>query len=130
MRLNNSRRRAQQYGRPTHHIAVAKAHAPHLLGEATKEATPPPLPVPEEKKDEGGSGERGFRPLPYLQADHPAVSALGFPPEIASAAGIGWAPRGYHRDGVAVPLRTENGLLLGYISLSESGVKLPPKWQL
>ena len=101
-----------------------------------KEAEPKPRQenrtknsVPEEKEDTR-SGGRGFQPLPYLLPDHPAVRALGILPEIAKALGIGFAPRGYHREGVAVPVRKEDGQLVGYISVSDGGVKLPPQWKL
>lgn len=84
--------------------------------------------VPEEK-EEGSSKERGFRELPYLEPRHPAVEALGFPPEIATALGIGHAPRGHHKQRIAVPLRLADGRLVGYVSLG-SDVRLPPKWHI
>lgn len=86
--------------------------------------------VPEEK-DEGGEGGRGFRPLPYLQAEHEAVQAMGFQPETAKALGIGFSPRGVHRGRLAIPIRTADGTLAGYISITaDTSVQLPPKWHL
>lgn len=70
--------------------------------------------------------ERGFQPLDYLQADHPAVEALGFDPSFASSVGIGYAPRGVLRGTIAIPVRDASGKLLGYIGVTEA--KLPPKW--
>ncbi len=84
--------------------------------------------TPPEEKEEGSSKERGFRELPYLEADHAAVPAEGFPPEIALAAGIGFAPRGHFRGEVAVPIRNKAGMLLSYISIKDGIVKMPPKW--
>ena len=87
--------------------------------------------VPVEKRTkrqpkESGS-ERGFRPLDYLEPDHPAVEALGMEPEDAERLGIGYAPRGTLRGTVAVPVRLEDGTLSGYVGVTEA--KLPPKWE-
>ena len=98
--------------------------------DTKKEPSQAPVTVPEEK-DEGGEGGRGFRPLPYLQAEHDAVTAMGFPPEIATALGIGFSPRGFHRGRVALPMRTADGTLVGYISIeATTSVQLPPQWKL
>lgn len=71
-------------------------------------------------------GERGFRPLDYLQPDHPAVEALGMSSEDAERLGMGYAPRGVLRGKVAIPIRTDDGTLAGYIGVTE--VALPPRW--
>ncbi|MEO0669298.1 MAG: CHC2 zinc finger domain-containing protein [Pseudomonadota bacterium] len=84
-----------------------------------------PLEKAERSSPERG-GERGFAPLDYLQADHPAVEALGMEPEDAEALGIGYAPRGVLRGTVAVPVRLTDGALAGYIGITDA--KLPPKW--
>lgn len=97
--------------------------------EIEQESAPAPATLPEEKEEGGGDG-RGFRPLPYIDPNHQAVSALGFLPEIAKALGVGWCPRGHHRGGVAIPLRREDGRLVGYISLADGIVKMPPQWKL
>lgn len=111
------------------HLEVAKAFAPHLIDGGATVPTVPEERLRPEKKEEGSSTERGFRELPYLDPHHPSVTAIGFPPEIAVALGLGHAPRGHHKQRVAVPLRLASGQLVGYISL-EGGVLLPPKWQL
>lgn len=72
---------------------------------------------------EGGDSSK-LEPLSYLEADHEAVVAIGFDTEKAKALGIGYAPRGMMRGTVAVPIRDENGTLLGYIGIEEA--KLPP----
>lgn len=79
-------------------------------------------------KESAAAARGGFRPLDYLQPDHPAVEALGIAPETAAALGWGYAPRGVLRGSVAVPIRTEDGTLAGYIGVQE--VTLPPKWEL
>lgn len=78
---------------------------------------------------EGQEARGGFQPLTYLEADHPAVEAIGFTVEVAEALGVGFAPRGVLKGTVAVPLRKEDGTIAGYIGLSEIE-KQPPKWQL
>lgn len=79
------------------------------------------------KPSNKSKSERGFRELDYLKPDHPAVEALGLS-EIAEVVGIGYAPRGIMRGKVAVPIRTPDGTLLGYLGLTECVV--PPKWYL
>ncbi len=81
-----------------------------------------------ERQSKESAAERGFRPLDYLEADHPAVEALGMEPDDAAALGIGYAPRGVLRGTVAVPIRLTDGTLSGYIGITEA--KLPPKWEL
>ncbi|RED13910.1 CHC2 zinc finger domain-containing protein [Pontivivens insulae] len=83
-----------------------------------KAATPSP--------EEGREARGGFAPLTYLETDHMAVEALGLDAADAEALGIGYAPRGTMRGTVAVPIRTMDGTLAGYIGITEA--KLPPKW--
>ncbi|MEP6065467.1 MAG: CHC2 zinc finger domain-containing protein [Paracoccaceae bacterium] len=84
-----------------------------------------PLEKAERSSPERGA-ERGFAPLEYLQADHPAVEALGMEARDAERLGIGYASRGTMRGLVAIPVRTDTGSLVGYIGVSEA--RLPPKW--
>lgn len=89
--------------------------------------------VPPEKAEKSSSKERsdargGFRPLEYLEPDHPAVEALGIEPEDAKALGLGYAPRGVLRGTVAIPIRRSDGAISGYIGITEA--KLPPKWEI
>lgn len=85
-----------------------------------------PLEKAKEPTSERGA-ERGFRPLTYLEPDHAAVEALGLEAKDATSLGIGYAPRGILRGTVAVPIRTADGILAGYIGITEA--KLPPKWE-
>lgn len=62
----------------------------------------------------------GFQPLDYLEADHAATEALGFDLETAIALGIGYAPKGILRGTVAIPVRSEDGTLVGYIGITEA----------
>ena len=87
-----------------------------------------PLEKRSTRRSEESAAGRGFRPLDYLEPDHPAVEALGLEPGDAELLGIGYAPRGVLRGAVAVPIRLEDGTLSGYIGITEA--KLPPKWVL
>ncbi len=86
--------------------------------------TVPTVPA-EEKREAKPRG--GFKPLDYLEAEHPAVLALGFEPEIAGKLNIGYAPRGILKGTVAIPIRLEDGTLCGYIGITEA--TLPPDWR-
>lgn len=82
-----------------------------------------PRTVPE---SEGGGGSK-LQPLSYLEAEHDAVEAVGFDPQVAAALGVGYAPRGIMRGLVAVPIRDERGTLVGYIGITEA--RLPADFQ-
>lgn len=69
----------------------------------------------------------GFNPLTYLDTDHPLVKELGFEP-IATKAGIGYAPKGLMRTHVAIPVRLEDGTLVGYLGI-KGNVKVPKNWR-
>jgi DNA primase len=97
---------------------AAQEIADHFrIGEPEKPAQQPSQPV-------GG----GLKALDYLEAEHEAVQILGFEPDVAEALGIGYAGKGLMRGTVAVPVRLEDGTLVGYLGITEA--KLPPKWQL
>ena len=76
----------------------------------------------------GKGADRSFQPLSYLEADHPAVEAVGFDPQTAEALGIGYAKKGIMRGTVAVPVRLPDGTLAGYIGITEA--RMPPRWHL
>lgn len=79
-----------------------------------------------EKSAQAERPSQGFQPLDYLQHDHDAVIALGFDPDDAKRLGIGFAPRGVLKGTVALPVRTEDGKLSGYVGVTDA--KLPPRW--
>lgn len=82
--------------------------------------------VADRPPEKTGTGK--FQPLAYLEHDHEAVSALGLDVETAVRLGIGYAKKGMMRGKIAVPIRLEDGTLVGYIGIDEA--KLPPRWQL
>jgi len=75
----------------------------------------------------GGKPSEGFSPLTYLEPRHEAVEALGFDPDVAELLGIGFAPRGMMKGCVAIPIRTSDGKLAGYIGV-EDPIRLPTNW--
>lgn len=94
------------YGGGRRRSALALAH---VRGGTVKEAAewlagdrPRGDTKPKENVDKPNEG---FKPLEYLQAEHPAVEAIGFDPDVAQALGIGFAPRGVLKGTVAIPLR-------------------------
>ena len=96
------------------------------------------VPVPEGKSTstvpgtvpQSGRGKETekFQPLSYLEADHPAVEAVGLDPATARALGIGYAKKGILRGTVAVPIRLADGTLTGYIGITEA--TLPPTFHI
>lgn len=63
--------------------------------------------------------EGELKPLDYLDAEHPAVDAVGFDTSFASTHGIGYAAKGIAKGNVLIPFRDETGKLLGYIGVTE-----------
>lgn len=55
-----------------------------------------------------------LQPLTYLHHKHEAVQALGVDPETAERIGLGYAKKGMMRGRVAIPIRTDDGTLVGY----------------
>lgn len=82
-------------------------------------------PKSEPKRQDQPTGE--LQPLSYLQHDHQAVPVTE---EMAEKLGLGYAPRGIMRQCIAVPLRTPDGELVGYLGLSpDVEVRLPKNLQ-
>lgn len=109
------------------------ALAAHVLSVSTKEAAAflggdqaerPSRPTAPES--ETGKEVKTLSPLPYLEPDHEAVAAVGFDLQVAKALGVGYAGKGMMRGTVAVPIRDEQGTLLGYIGITEA--RLPPSF--
>jgi len=69
-----------------------------------------------------------LKTLDYLVSDADEVQALGVPPHVAKALGIGYAPRGTMAGRVCFPLRNDEGKLTGYLGVGGDGVKLPKKF--
>ena len=57
---------------------------------------------------------KALQPLTYLHYKHEAVQALGIDPQAAERVGIGYAKKGMMRGRVAIPIRRDDGTLVGY----------------
>jgi DNA primase len=71
-------------------------------------------------QSETGKETQKLQPLSYLEPDHEAVDAVGFDPAFCKAHGIGYAGKGVARGYVLVPFRDEDGVLLGYVGVTEA----------
>jgi DNA primase len=94
-----------------------KEAAEWLVGGTSPRTVPDREPVPEQ-----------FQPLDYLDPEHEAVDAVGFPADVAQAVGIGYAPKGTLKGTVAIPIRLPDGRLIGYAGIIEA--TLPSTWHL
>lgn len=54
-----------------------------------------------------------------LDAEHPAVDAVGFDTDFAKTHGIGFSSSGAGKGYVLIPFRDERGTLLGYLGTTE-----------
>lgn len=80
-----------------------------------------------------GSPPKELQALSYLESHHPAVTALGFEDEVASAIGVGFASRGTMSGRVLIPLRLPDGRLTGYVGVNfadDVPLKLPTRFVL
>lgn len=98
------------------------ALAAHILNIPAKEAA---LHIAkhfeiDSKKDSSDDDFISLTPLTYLHYDHEAVQALGLDEVIAEALGIGYAKKGIMRGRVVIPIRQEDGTLVGYCGYSEN----------
>jgi DNA primase len=105
--------------------AGRQIEATFRLGNVTSEPSAPVHRSTTSQPPSPPAPQSGFQALDYLEAEHPAVSAAGFNSDEAAKLGIGYAPKGIMRGTVAVPIRDEEGTLLGYIGVTEA--KCPPK---
>jgi DNA primase len=111
--------------------------AAHILDKPVKEAaqqiadyfeedTTSPT-VPEKPQGEDEKGDRTLQPLGYLQIDEQVMSLIG--EEQARKIGIGYAGKGIMRGCIAFPIRTEDGVLVGYVGydLKAKEMRVPPR---
>jgi DNA primase len=108
---------------PMKDAAIWLAERAGIVPSQQRNSTSRDSTVPRNSSRERGGESSKLEPLSYLEHDHDAVAAVGFDPEVAKQLGIGYAPRGIMRGLVAVPIRDEEGTLLGYIGITEA--KLP-----
>jgi len=96
----------------------------HADDEPERERKPEEKREPETEKQ----GTAPLQPLTYLHHKHEAVQALGIDADSAETLGIGYAKKGIMRGRVAIPIREEDGTLVGYCGFSAKAdppLKLP-----
>jgi DNA primase len=78
-------------------------------GQSRRDSTVPP------RTDD----ERLAKVAERLDPEHPAVDAVGFSTDFATAHGIGFSSAGAGKGYVLIPFRDETGRLLGYVGTTE-----------
>jgi hypothetical protein len=73
----------------------------------------------------------GLEPLTYLEHEHEILDLLGLSPAVCKALGAGYAGKGTMNGRIAIPLRLEDGTLIGYFGIAtnpdqEPLLKFPP----
>jgi DNA primase len=105
-----------------------KDAALHIVEHADDEPERKPNPEKQEESETEKHDIAPLQPLTYLHHDHEAVQALGIGVETAKSLGIGYAKKGMMRGRVAIPIREEDGTLVGYCGFSADAdppLKLP-----
>jgi DNA primase len=80
----------------------------------------------EPKATEGFDSDKYIRSLKREQED---VSRFGISAELCEATGIGLCTKGINRGKLAIPVRLEDGTLIGFIGVSGE-VSAPKKWKI
>ncbi|HEX3861274.1 MAG TPA: hypothetical protein VHY35_06230 [Stellaceae bacterium] len=89
---------------------------------ASRRATVPAKRAQEIHQERQIDSPAGMDPLDYLDPAHEDVEALGMSAEDAEMIGAGYANKGVLRGLVAVPIRDDQGVLCGYVGVSEGRV--------
>ena len=106
------------------------ALAAHCLKLETREAA---IEIQKAFNQKPEAPEGLLKVAEYLEHGHASVLALGLTEDLATALGVGYAPRGVLKGRVLIPMRTADGTLSGYAGFSETlepKLKLPSKFYL
>jgi DNA primase len=105
-----------------------KDAALHIVERADDELERKPKPEQKKEPETEKPDAEPLQPLTYLRHKHDAVQALGIDADIAESLGIGYARKGIMRGRVAIPIREDDGTLVGYCGFCEGAdppLKLP-----
>jgi DNA primase len=105
-----------------------KDAALHIVEHADDEPERKSNPEKQEESETEKHDIAPLQPLTYLHHKHEAVQELGIGVETAKSLGIGYAKKGMMRGRVAIPIREEDGTLVGYCGFSADAdppLKLP-----
>ena len=81
-------------------------------------------PDPPDKAEPDGTGEP-LEPLTYLVPEHEVVELLGLSAATLKALGGGYAPKGTMIGRLLIPLRMEDGRLVGYLGIATKADQEP-----
>jgi CHC2 zinc finger len=70
-------------------------------------------------------GAEGLKALDYLTTNHELIEALGLSAEVCEAIGIGYANKGTMNGRIAVPIRLQDGTLIGYFGIATKPEQKP-----
>jgi len=68
---------------------------------------------------------KGLQPLDYIDVHHEALELLGLSPEVCGVLGAGYAGKGTMNGRVVIPIRTEDGTLVGYFGIATKADQVP-----
>jgi hypothetical protein len=71
------------------------------------------------------TAQDALEPLSYLETDHEVIELLGLSVAACEALGAGFAPKGILSGRIAIPLRTPDGMLVGYFGIATQADQAP-----
>jgi hypothetical protein len=81
--------------------------------------------VPQGRDGTDKEPPKTLQPLPYLEPGHETVAGLGIGVNLATALGIGYAPKGTMRGRVLVPCHDRGGVLRAYCGIAPAAETSP-----
>jgi hypothetical protein len=82
------------------------------------QSEPAPKPTPQ-------AAGKALEPLSYLEVHHEVLDLLGLSPEVCGALGAGYAGKGTMIGRVVIPIRMEDGTLVGYFGIATKADQSP-----
>ena len=83
----------------------------------------------ESSKSKAKTGFDSEKYIKSLKREQEDVSRFGISAELCEATGIGLCTKGINRGKLAIPVRLEDGTLIGFIGVS-GDVSAPKKWRI
>ena len=87
---------------------------------------------PKAKEEPKPKATRGFDSEKYIKSlkrEQEDVSRFGVSAELCEATGMGLCTKGINRGKLAIPVRLEDGTLIGFVGVS-GDVSAPKKWRI
>jgi len=102
---------------------AAQAMSEHF-GVASDARSPAPTSA-SQRQVAPASRTDALKPLDYLDVHHEVLDLLGLSPEVCGALGAGFAPKGTMIGRVVIPIRMEDGTLVGYFGIATKADQVP-----